>query len=845
MRKLILLVLVAAMTVGIVGVPTPTASAAEPEPDSEIQVAFITGNADKLQRPDVITVGILTDGGYDVVLVDDDDIDASAAMDSATLIVISSSVNANKIPSSLATTNLPILNLLGSVSDDLGLATESGMQRTLSKTITMYEPNAGHPLTAGLTGDQPVTKATQLTHNYGEVGGDVIVIATTNPKKNPAQATYYAYEAGTELANGEIAPARRVSHFPTDRGPLTLTEEGEQLIIAAVDWLATQPAALAYADEIIDLRGDWQFQVYRKWSKMYQFFNFPQYGIPNATWEDADAAQLPNAAEFASWETVTVPSPDYSTGGLLQMVRPGSGDVQDDRTQLTDFDMFPKWSEAWFARTLEIPEGFLDGADNITLLLSIIDDLDVVYINGTPVGAKGFKTSEGVVAPPENVPALGGFDADGDFRFETSYWEVPREYEFDASLLHEGTNELAVRLYNNNSFGGFYDRPMALVASRDAVRFLKDMPTERLVVSAAYQAVVDAQIAAIESEDLAAYGSTLDDGYVENELDKGEQIAAMQSIFDQFDALQVDDVDGGFYWYRGAPVYSAERILTGVADGQRVAVQSTNQHLQYFISHDGVIRERGNMSHTYAVDYVSQLEEMRGATLRYSIYLPPSYYSEPDRTFPVVYLLHGINSTGDSFVNVDQIEKRMNEWIGNGSITEMIVVMPNSGKSSGYTDTPAPNGPNDSQGPWASHIYIDILDQIESNYRTIQDARFRGLTGISMGGGGVFKIGMEHTDIYTSFASHMGAIPDLSAYADVLESAILPSLDFYIDHGLQDQMVNPAVSERAIDYLLGIGANLEWELRDGGHNSAFYMAGMPASMAMHSLHFIENGLPNP
>ena len=117
---------------------------------------------------------------------------------------------------------------------------------------------------------------------------------------------------------------------------------------------------------------------------------------------------------------------------------------------------------------------------------------------------------------------------------------------------------------------------------------------------------------------------------------------------------------------------------------------------------------------------------MDGATLRYSIYLPPSYYSEPDSSFPVVYLLHGINSTGDSFVNVDQIEQRMNEWIEDGSITEMIVVMPNSGKRSGYEDTAG--GPNDSQGPWASHIYVDILNQIETNYRAIPDAGFRGFS---------------------------------------------------------------------------------------------------------------------
>ena len=60
--------------------------------------------------------------------------------------------------------------------------------------------------------------------------------------------------------------------------------------------------------------------------------------------------------------------------------------------------------------------------------------------------------------------------------------------------------------------------------------------------------------------------------------------------------------------------------------------------------------------------------------------------------------------------------------------------------------------------------------------------------------------------------------------------------------GLQDQMVDPQRTANAAQYLQSIGANITWELRDGGHNSACYMEGMPASMKMHSDHFVKNGL---
>ena len=55
-------------------------------------------------------------------------------------------------------------------------------------------------------------------------------------------------------------------------------------------------------------------------------------------------------------------------------------------------------------------------------------------------------------------------------------------------------------------------------------------------------------------------------------------------------------------------------------------------------------------------------------------------------------------------------------------------------------------------------------------------------------------------------------------------------------------MVDPEQTKNAAEYLERIGANITWELRDGGHNSAFYMEGMPHSMKMHSDHFVKNGL---
>ena len=137
----------------------------------------------------------------------------------------------------------------------------------------------------------------------------------------------------------------------------------------------------------------------------------------------------------------------------------------------------------------------------------------------------------------------------------------------------------------------------------------------------------------------------------------------------------------------------------------------------------------------------------------------------------------------------------------------------------------------------------EIRNEAESRFRILSDAKFRGLTGISMGGFGAFTIGTLYPDLYSSVASHMGAVNDEALEAlKTLTPEQLEKYDFYLDCGLQDGMVDYQWTVNIHEYLQSVGKEHGYDLRDGGHNSAFYMAGMPASMKMHSDHFLKNGL---
>ena len=310
--------------------------------------------------------------------------------------------------------------------------------------------------------------------------------------------------------------------------------------IIVIDIATAELDSSLFSDQFIDLSGQWHFKVYRKYEKMFQYFD---YGGCEVSWENLEDAKVPDFEKFSTWEIVSIPASDYSTGGLLQMFREGTD--EDTRDTLTENELFPKWSEAWFSRTFDIPSGFLT-EETVTLLLGVIDDLDIVYINGIPVAQSGFKTASGNKSSMDLTPELGGFVPDGDFRFEKSYWEVSREYEINSNLLKEGTNEISIRLYNNNSFGGFYDRTIALAATKTSLNYLKGLPFEKLDDFAIYEDFVKAQIAAIENKDATKYSESLSEDYHNNDFDKADQIAMMENLFASYDSIEISD-EGGAY----------------------------------------------------------------------------------------------------------------------------------------------------------------------------------------------------------------------------------------------------------------------------------------------------------
>jgi enterochelin esterase-like enzyme len=130
------------------------------------------------------------------------------------------------------------------------------------------------------------------------------------------------------------------------------------------------------------------------------------------------------------------------------------------------------------------------------------------------------------------------------------------------------------------------------------------------------------------------------------------------------------------------------------------------------------------------------------------VYLPPSYQTDPNRRYPVVYTLHGFGLHAEQwvgFANFAALEKD----VAAGTAKEMILVAPDaySFHMGSFYSTSA------TVGDWETYVAVELVGYIDSHYRTIANRASRGLMGHSMGGYGTFRLGMKHPEVFSSLYS--------------------------------------------------------------------------------------------
>lgn len=139
-----------------------------------------------------------------------------------------------------------------------------------------------------------------------------------------------------------------------------------------------------------------------------------------------------------------------------------------------------------------------------------------------------------------------------------------------------------------------------------------------------------------------------------------------------------------------------------------------------------------------------------GRDVKYTIYLPADYnYSE--RTYPVVYLLHGYTDDNTGWLQFGEINRYADKAIADGIIPPMIIIMPN-GDSSWYINS------YDGKEKYEDFFIKEFIPAIEKTYHIKGQKRYRGIAGLSMGGYGTLIYSLKYPDLFAAAAPLSAAV---------------------------------------------------------------------------------------
>ena len=137
------------------------------------------------------------------------------------------------------------------------------------------------------------------------------------------------------------------------------------------------------------------------------------------------------------------------------------------------------------------------------------------------------------------------------------------------------------------------------------------------------------------------------------------------------------------------------------------------------------------------------------------VYLPPGYNTSDER-YPSVYCLTGFTGRGRMLLNdnafAPNFAERMDKLIAAGTIRPMVAVLPNCFTwfgGSQYVNSSA-------TGRYEDYLSQEIVNAVDSNFRTISDRNARAVMGKSSGGYGSLIMGLRHADVFGLVCSTAG-----------------------------------------------------------------------------------------
>lgn len=147
------------------------------------------------------------------------------------------------------------------------------------------------------------------------------------------------------------------------------------------------------------------------------------------------------------------------------------------------------------------------------------------------------------------------------------------------------------------------------------------------------------------------------------------------------------------------------------------------------------------------------------STKNVDVYVPPDYYTNSTRHYPVIYFLHGAGTNNNDY---SYLKGELDNLINNATIQPVIFVKPDASVGpylgSFYTNSVL-------YGNYENYIADDLVQYIDATYRTVADKSKRSMMGHSMGAYGAMKLLINHPGTFIAAAAHSGPL-DLNSITD-------------------------------------------------------------------------------
>ena len=156
------------------------------------------------------------------------------------------------------------------------------------------------------------------------------------------------------------------------------------------------------------------------------------------------------------------------------------------------------------------------------------------------------------------------------------------------------------------------------------------------------------------------------------------------------------------------------------------------------------------------LEYIHYYSKSLGSTNQAVVYTPPRYMENPQKRYPVFYLISGTTDTEEVYYKVGRVNYILDNLIAEGQAREMIIVMPYGNPAKllptppDYTTPPTQFGGD----VFSLDLVNDLIPYVDKNFRTRADRNHRAIGGFSRGGNQALYNGLSNLDKFSYLCSY-------------------------------------------------------------------------------------------